>query len=157
MNWKLLAICLLVTLSGCTLGDQPGRGSFVSFSGEIDSSGDEFLMEGYIDQDGTDTQMLNNVFVCGYSESGELLFAQPVPPFEVKQDITIRNDQHPHYILIYSEEFWASDTRWPFSDDKVDAVRYWELLEKGYAPEWADAKDDLPIDTDRPLENGCPA
>lgn len=114
-------------------------------------------MDGYLYQDGTDTQTLNNVSVCGYSEDGELLFAEEVPPFEVKRDVTIRSDRHPHYVTIYSEEFWESDQHRSSSDGKLDSVRYWESLEKGYTPYWASSPDELPVDTDRPLKNGCPA
>lgn len=115
-------------------------------------------MSGELYQVGTDMQTLNNVSVCGYTETGELLFAEPVPSFKVNQEITIRNDRHPHYIVLYSEEFWEPDTLWPFDDGKLDGVRYWVSLESGgYTPEWAETKDDLPIDADRPLENGCPA
>lgn len=157
MNWKILAVCLLIALSGCTLGDQPGRGSYVSFSGDFNSSGDEFVMNGYLYQSGTDTQTLNNVSVCGYTEDGELLFAEPVPPFEVKQDIRISSSEHPHYVVIYSEEFWESDSLWPFSDGKVDAVMYWQSQDMGLTPYWAGKKDELPVDADKQLQNGCPS
>lgn len=114
-------------------------------------------MSGELYQVGTDMQTLDNVSVCGYSEKGELLFAEPVPSFKVNQEITIRNDQHPQYIVVYSEEFWESDSLWPFNDGKVDAVMYWQSQDMGYTPYWAETKDDLPIDADRALQNGCPA
>jgi len=134
MNWKPLAVCLLIGLSGCTIVDQPGHANTVSYSGDFNSSGDVFIMNGYLYQDGTDTQTLNNVSVCGYSEDGELLFAEEVLPFEVKRDVTIQSDRHPRYVTIYSDEFWESDQHRASSDGKLDSVRYWESLEKGYTP-----------------------
>lgn len=158
MNWKIFAVCLLLTLSGCTVVDQPGHSNTVSFYGDLNSTGDEFLMDGYLNQVGTNKRTLNNVSVCGYGEDGELLFAEPVPPFEVNQKITIRSDRAPYYIVIYSEEFWETDSLWPSSSGKLDAARYWVSLENGgYTPEWAETEGDLPMDTDRPLENGCPS
>lgn len=158
MNWKLLAVCLLITLSGCTVVDQPGHSNSLAYSGDLNSSGDVFIMDGYLYQDGTNAKTLSNVSVCGYTESGELLFAEPVPPFKVKQDIMIRNDREPHYIIPHSDEFWGSGTFSPFDEGKIDTVWYWESYESGgYRSKWTETKDDLPIDAERPLQNGCPA
>lgn len=154
MNWKLLAVCLLIATSGCIIPEPFGVQPDVKFSGEIDAEDDQFHMQGDIIQRSGD-ETLNDVAVCGYTEEHDLLFAEQVPPFESREPIEITAEDRPKYVLIYSEEFWDADI---LSDDTIEAVQYYELRQDGiYSTNWASSSEELPIDTDRPLQNGCPA
>jgi len=156
MKWKLIAVCLLILTSGCVLPEGINASTTVGFSGDFESNESEFEMSGFvIQQKGSET--LTDVSVCGYSEQGELLFAKSVPPFDRSTNVTIRNDATPKYVIIYSEEFWGSDKFWRFGDGAVDSVDYYEYYDDSFwIQRMVQYKSELPIDTNRPKQNGCP-
>lgn len=154
MNWKILTVCLLIATSGCIVPEPFAPSTDVKYSGEMEITDGQFLMDGeVIQRSGENT--LTEVAICGYTEQMDHLFAEQVPPFESRQSVEITGNQTPKYVIIYSEEFWTSGY---ISKDAVDYVQYYVLGEDGlYGSVWAGSTDELPVDTDRPLENGCPA
>lgn len=154
MNWKLLAVCLLIATSGCVIPEPIGVPTEVRYSGQTAIDNGQFSMQGDIVQRrGEET--LDHVAVCGYTERQDLLFAEQIPPFESRESVEIANEKPPTYVIIYSTEFWDSDR---FGSDAIDAVEYLQLGDDGlYGRLWAESPSELPIDTDRPLQNGCPA
>lgn len=156
MNWRIVVACLLILTSGCVVPEPFNASTSVSFSGDFETNETHFRMSGpMVQQRGSET--LDDISVCGYSEQEELLFAESLPPFDRSTDVTIRSSVIPHYIIIYSEEFWESNKFWEFDDGAVDVVKYYESRDgSGYGAQGILSKSELPIDTDRPKQNGCP-
>lgn len=154
MNWKLLAVCLLIATSGCIIPEPIGGPTEIKYSGQTAVDNGEFSMQGEIVQRHGE-KTLTDVAVCGYTDQHKLLFAEQVPPFESRVSVEITAKEPPEYVIIYSDEFWNSDR---LGDTTIDAVQYYEYSGDGvYTRIWAESPSELPIDTDRPLQNGCPA
>jgi len=157
MRWKILAVCLLILTSGCVIPEPFNTDTSVGFSGDLETNETKFRMSGLVVQ-GPNPETLDDVSVCGYSEQGRLLFAERLPPFEGATEIDIRSNATPKHIIIYSEEFWGSDEFWRFDEGAVDIVKYFEYLgDSTWDEESVRSKSELPIDADRPKQNGCPA
>lgn len=139
MRKRICILCLLILLlSGGCVRTQPGKGDSVSFSGEINATNSEFIMNGTVGPIGSIFEnRYEGVRVYLYSKNGTLIHHKDIGYIKSRKSISIYSSKIPYYVIIYSPEFWNQSHL---------SVTYYERAEQdGYIPHYASGEEDLPI------------
>lgn len=118
-RYAFVLLPLLMALSGCP-GVEPGPGTGVSSDGQFNTTGDEFTMQGQIEEmPGTGGfHTYDNVTIFLYTQDEELITAEQVGTLDEELTVSIHENAIPYYGIIDAPDFWRTD------DVNVDYYRY---------------------------------
>lgn len=129
-----LVLLILISLSGCLT---PGPGTAITYSGDLNTTGEQLQMNGTI-HDTTGSGPFHNVTLYFYTEEANLLNETAVGTLTGQRDVSLTVSPSPNYIIIDSPDFWEIN--------QIDVVYFVRQGDGTYAEETATARGELPVE-----------
>jgi len=101
----LMTLFILMPLSGCP--SDAGPDPEVDYTGTLNQSGDEFIMQGDLYLRHTDDRTYRNISVTLYDADCGRISTTRLGTLDGRLDVSVTSKMVPEYVVIGSPEFWA--------------------------------------------------